>query len=599
MAPTVADKTSPDAGTEYAAKQHVPNEVSIGQRLIRDILMFRGHALSTAYLSETYAAAETEKLVKRRIDWSHFLVVFESVSEKQQTMLAEELQPEYSAYLLHYVCMSGAPGDVIERVLRASIKPLSHKCDLMEATPLHLACFFGRQASAVRVLLDGDVDNVALFSRDVLGRLPLHVVCERGGNTSSAAIVKMLLQRDDLKRTIAMTDRKGETPMQKASQLASEDVIAKLLEGCLEADHMESNAFTMDDLPSQLPLHKAFHQRTASPGNVVKLLTTGPSVVNLKTKDRRGQLPIHLACQHGVGSAAFKQLILNDRYGETFQCVDSSGMTPTDILLGRILDEDESVIITLKELASADEARRFFSTEDSKGRSMLDNLLVSFPATVDVLLPVWREALRLLDACTPPGVGSYMASMEKSRKILGDSLFDRLYDDRKFHNTLNTMMQERSFTFLFMMDLYLRIFLVAGFTISTNNALHGELDAHGAFAVTYICAFLLLLWQFRLIWSHQLYYLNDAWNVMSLISLICLSFSVGLLHAGKQNEGPFRSFNVMTGGLVWFFIITAALRSTFLPFSVFVSGFTMIGIYMIPFGTTTFLMMGAFAEMYL
>lgn len=98
--------------------------------------------------------------------------------------------------------------------------------------------------------------------------------------------------------------------------------------------------------------------------------------------------------------------------------------------------------------------------------------------------------------------------------------------------------------------------------------------------------------------NHQLYYLRESWNLLEMMTLILVMISVGLFHSGKENEGSFRALNVLVGGLIWFVIVTGSLRSTFLPFSVFVSGFTMILLYMIPFGITTFLMLGSFAEMY-
>jgi ABC-type polysaccharide/polyol phosphate export permease len=80
----------------------------------------------------------------------------------------------------------------------------------------------------------------------------------------------------------------------------------------------------------------------------------------------------------------------------------------------------------------------------------------------------------------------------------------------------------------------------------------------------------------KLIFNHQLYYLRESWNVLEMMTLILVMISVGLFHSGKENQGSFRALNVLVGGLIWFVIVTGSLRSTFLPFSVFVSGFTMV-----------------------
>lgn len=247
----------------------------------------------------------------------------------------------------------------------------------MQATPLHAACFARRSARTVEKLLQADSQSVTLFMKDVQDRIPLHVACEKGATTGSAGIVKLLLDRDVKKESLSMVDRHGTTPLQIAAQMSSESVIALLLEAAAEADEMKDNAFFLVDLPKQLPLHRAVHRRTASPGNIVHLLSTGASQANLTTKDRRGQLPIHVVLKCGAGVEAFKELINNDKTGETFNATDMSHETPADMLIRRINDGDESVMTTLEELAEADESRRFLGTEDRKGHTVLDSILKS------------------------------------------------------------------------------------------------------------------------------------------------------------------------------------------------------------------------------
>ena len=130
--------------------------------------------------------------------------------------------------------------------------------------------------------------------------------------------MKLLLDSDVQKESLTMVDRHGATPLEVAAQMSSESVIAHLLEAAVQADEMKDNLFSLADLPQQLPLHRAFHRRTASPGNIVHLLSTGASRANLTTKDRRGQLPIHVALKCGAGAEALKELIENDKTGDFF-----------------------------------------------------------------------------------------------------------------------------------------------------------------------------------------------------------------------------------------------------------------------------------------
>jgi ankyrin repeat protein len=514
------------------------------------------------------------------IDWDRFLDILESINGESRVALAEHFFPEYRSYLLHIVCLCGAPEDVVQALLNASLLPVTQKCGMnMEATPLHLACFAGSSARTVEELLQADTQNVTLLMKDAEDRIPLHCACEKGATAERACIVKLLLDSDVKKESLTMVDRHGTTPLQVAAQMSSESVIAHLLEAALEADEMKDNAFSLVDMPKQLPLHRAFHRRTASPGNIVHLLSTGPSQANLTTKDRRGQLPIHVALKCGAGVEAFKELIDNDKTGETFYATDMSHETPADMLIRRINDGDELALTTLEDLAEADESRRFFGTEDGQGQSVLDATLKSVQGLpLGSLTELQTDAVLLMISCTLPRSGKYSHSLKKSQKLLGVATYGRIFTDRRFHKTLNNSMSKRSFTTFFMLDLYIRILLVTMFTIATERTIQGRNDTHWAFALVYLTSGYLLIWQLMLMRTHQLYYLREVWNILDLLTLILVIISVSMLHSGIEHTGSFRAFNTLVGGLVWFVLITGALRSTFLPFSVFVSGFTMVRI---------------------
>ena len=101
------------------------------------------------------------------IDWDRFLDILERIHGKNRVALAEYLFPEYNSYLLHMVCLCGAPEDVVQVLLDISLLPLTKKCGMnLEATPLHLACFAGCSAHTVEKLLQANRQHITLFMKD-------------------------------------------------------------------------------------------------------------------------------------------------------------------------------------------------------------------------------------------------------------------------------------------------------------------------------------------------------------------------------------------------------------------------------------------------
>jgi hypothetical protein len=137
------------------------------------------------------------------------------------------------------------------------------------------------------------------------------------------------------------------------------------------------------------------------------------------------------------------------------------------------------------------------------------------------------------------------------------------------------------------------------FSVGTHDRLNddNQYTTWWAFLIAYCCAAYLLLWQLKLILRYELYYMRDIWSLLDVTTLVLVVISASFLQS-SASIASYRSFHVLAGGMVWFITLTVALRSTFLPFAVFVSGLIKILFYMIPFGTTTFLILGAFAEMY-
>jgi ankyrin repeat protein len=402
-----------------------------------------------------------------------------------------------------------------------------------------------------------------------------------GQAAESSGIVQLLIEADKELKSLGARDASGSTPLQIAAQFARKDVVEALLLAYMEADKSGHEQATVAEVRRQLPLHRALQRYPSDvPINTVSAFAAGTlssSETLLTTKDRRGRLPLHLACQYGAGRSVFDDLINNDDTGRTFNTSDVNHQTPSDVLISRILNEEPRSLSTLRDMADADESRRFFGCVDVNGRTMLDKLIGNFPSDKAVgPTKLQKDAILSLIALTPPGFGRYAASLKRCREILDSRTFDRVYKDPRFHRTLNNLMCKRAFTFYFMMDLYVRVLLVVFYAIGSNYAISGSGASVGYFITLYLCSSYLLLWQVRLAWHHQLYYLSEFWNLLDLVTNLLVLVSVGLLQSRKPNEGGYRVLNVIVGGLVWFVILAVALRSTFKHFSVFLNGLVVV-----------------------
>ena len=593
------------------------------------------------------------------IDWDFFLdEIWEACSKEEQ----QDFLQQHSD-LLHWLCLHGAPLEVLEEIIAASgTKSTTAVTDLLllqseyttnyyNATPLHLACFFG-SASTVSFLLScvekeasddlarSQIMKQLLHAPDQEGRLLIHVALRRSqqkqqDENDDLSIVKLLLEYEDTTvlttteqqiqaQTLYVPDKSNLIALSMA-YTASEPVLLYVLDHV--AKHTPRGSLQQKIVPQQHPLkrpalHDVLRNCPSSPAAAVRKLATGKSTRNLFQTDRRGQLPLHVALSgttKSVSASVLAELINNDVEGTSFTMKDKKQRTPIDLLLYRIFRaRDSNIIPCLQELAKADTARRFFASgAEEQQPSFLDRLVQEIiieernkdasgkqeRTTRYNVNMLSKQAAIIVYSCTPPGIGtSYNSSTATLRqRILGESAFHNLiYSNPDFHRTLNQQMTQRSFTFFFMVDLYVRISLVATYTSVSNRSIRGDSGNTDPllFAITYVLAMYLLLWQVKTIYLHQLYYLRELWNMMDLVTTICVIVSSMCFQANLSHDGSFRSFNVWVGGMAWFVIVAGALRSTFLPFSVFVSGLMLTLVYMIPYGITTLLMLGAFGDMY-
>jgi ankyrin repeat protein len=435
-------------------------------------------------------------------------------------------------------------------------------------------------AKVVELLLSADVDKVALMRQDANGRLPLHNACICGLDGEAPGVVKLLLDADNMKRSITVQDKGGATPLVLSCQFSSGTIVGYLLDASLEADGIEECHFKLADLSNDPLLHRALirEARSSSTGNVLKLIIESDIVKdNIFVQDRRGQIPLHHAVRHGAAKSAFQTLIDADLKGTTFHSPDYLNQTPFDLLVRHVHNGRASAVETLSIIVDADTNRRFFGLEDEKERTPLDKFCKSLEFRKDIS-HLQQEFLRLLLMATPAGSGDYTGSIPKARSYLGRTKYESIYNDHRMQTTLNNMMWKRSFATHFMLDLYVRILLLFFYSIATNRAVLGLEISKLYFAIVYLCSIYLILWQVQLIGRHELYYLWDGWNLLDLATEILVVISASMLHSGSELEEGVRVLVTLTGGMLWAVIMVSALRSTFLPFAVFVRGFTRVRI---------------------
>jgi ankyrin repeat protein len=589
--------------------------VSFVRLLVQDILQVSTWTLASDYKVGYNAVVEEDGASVRsgkrggqsyslgqhpHVDWDHVYTLWTGLSPDEQRAAANHVLhgDGDDCLLLHYLCLlPAAPSDVVTAVLRVTNEP-SRPCGLgLQATPLHLACFTrGSNVTTVKALVTAAPGLV--YQRDAYGRLPLHMT----SLSRAADLVRVLLETDrGGAETIAAQDNAGLTALQLAVGRCPV-VVAQLLQACQESDASPTNDFSMrTHLEQGLPLHRAIRResgvhRLRSVGQVVRMLAKCQT--NLVTsQDHRGQTALHVALEEGTTSVdSLRALLTLDMTRATFSTKDVLGQTPVDILLSKMIQQPETALPTIRALIKADEERCFWGTVNEKHESLLDRYLDHLLAK-NAHDNLASDVLYQLLLATPPGTGSYGVAATQTQTLIGRAAYTKFLGDAQWHKTMNRVMSQRIFTFYFMLDLYVRVLLVVMYSMSTHRRLSGSQETGWAFALTYLCASYLLLWQLKLMLRYELYYVRDAWSLLDVITLIMVITSAALLQTGESVSSR-RSFHVLVGGMTWFVTLTVALRSTFLPFAIFVSGLMKILLYMIPFGTVTFLMLGAFAEMF-
>jgi hypothetical protein len=137
--------TSPSANSDTDSVVAAPNQATDGverlARALKKILPLDKHLFIRIYTQSIVAGEEEKRASVAKVEWEHFLVAFEGIESREtKRKVAEFRFEEYDCYLLHLVCMSDGPSDVVKVLLDASTYPVTSKCGMeISATPLHIS----------------------------------------------------------------------------------------------------------------------------------------------------------------------------------------------------------------------------------------------------------------------------------------------------------------------------------------------------------------------------------------------------------------------------------------------------------------------------
>lgn len=345
--------------------------------------------------------------------------------------------------------------------------------------------------------------------------------------------------------------------------------------------------------PRWLPLHCAVEYRASSA--VIQYLVKRYPQARL-AQTAAGLTPLHLACSFhrfndGPPSPDVVDILSNDDDGQAVRALNNDELTPLDVFL-------RSVGFVRRGSDRTSQGKSNTTTDDIK--STMTNTM-STRQEYDSYV----QTMKLLVRRTPPGSGKYIKSLRIAPTWLWDETL-RLPEMQRF---LNDRMKDALAIALLMGDFYAHLSLIVLFTIVANWTARDRFgddgndgsNIEGFYYLLFVPnAYLILRDLIHFLTEGMLWY-SSAWNwldamhdVMILVSTLIMTTERG---ANIDNENAVRLVLVATGGLTWLMGLVF-LKSTYLPFSVFISGVLNIFKSLVPFILSVVLVMGAFAHMY-
>eukprot|EP00594_Rhizosolenia_setigera_P006796 CAMPEP_0178942974 /NCGR_PEP_ID=MMETSP0789-20121207/2307_1 /TAXON_ID=3005 /ORGANISM="Rhizosolenia setigera, Strain CCMP 1694" /LENGTH=891 /DNA_ID=CAMNT_0020622473 /DNA_START=293 /DNA_END=2968 /DNA_ORIENTATION=+ len=207
-------------------------------------------------------------------------------------------------------------------------------------------------------------------------------------------------------------------------------------------------------------------------------------------------------------------------------------------------------------------------------------------------------------AATPVGQGKhYLDSLEL---LLGSYNFDPR-DVPEFIENLNATFETRRFAGLLILDILMPIMRVVAYSIISDSTFlnHREKAGLGWFVLMYITTFSLFCRESLQIRAGGfLVWLTDFWNWIDVFVMCMALYTTVWMHMAHTSEAHEEDFEIVkrhvlvTTFMVWIYAVLKT-RVVSIQFAIFVSGLINIIYKLVPFLVVSFLMLGAFAQMYL
>lgn len=239
------------------------------------------------------------------------------------------LEPAFHRWTpLHYACrFSSRNTELIQLLIDACPDAVKVK-DRHYRYPLHIALESGASEEVVRLLLDANTDDEALFTPSKrLLRLPLHIACDSGCDLE---VIRLLLKKTKDISYLRSKTKMGSTPLHLAITKKVDYKIIELLvkrEASLIPKKKRKSTVSFE-MHSKHSFRNLIHQQSCS-GNLADIDdgNTLENKIQVENESQdlgicqqiNGMLPIHYACWNNSSKETISVLLDNDPSQKSFE----------------------------------------------------------------------------------------------------------------------------------------------------------------------------------------------------------------------------------------------------------------------------------------
>lgn len=567
------------------------------------------------------------------------------------------IQDRFGWNPLHYACAFSADNDeLIKFLIEKSPQSVSQK-DPYGRYPLHIACDYEDASLAVIQLLLAHDRSIVLERTKYLERIPLHIALSRG---LAIEIIQALLETDEDGQSIRFQTEQGCRAIHYALQKkVSADIIQLLLEAdtrlwidpidlqadiythcrgfiplhiaCATAAPRETIALLLDkdingrsltmpvegSLASKLPspsLSQSFGRGSVKGKIALHIAIAHSSEETVRLLLKRSELEgeaddsifrtcesnrtaLHMACKNNVSPDIIALLLKIDRGKNTTVLVDNEGMSP----IHYACDHSNARTKSIGLLIDAEE----------KYNRMNNDLhhTIKQPSTHT---PFWYACR---SGAPPSAIGLLMSQPDFSfkgfdRRSMKHDFADLVKKHPPLQRLLNRKLSSRINIVRLIFKLFINFVVLLVFYICIEDLSEGQGSIeYGKTLIMWVCiGFLLLIEALQIMNQSLRSYLTDLWNWYEMIMIGLLTFSTLIIHSNRDVcvmevtpcilPQSYFSVIITTTGILLVTNVIFSLRTTFLPFALFATGIMNILKTLVPFFSTSLLILVAFAEKY-